>query len=149
MSFNIILQNNKSPNNKIGKTLTNIATLSGTLKTETSIIDPIIVVESSTLSDMISNINYITIESFGRSYFINNIKSIKNNLWEISTHVDVLESFKKEILDNTGIIYRQENEWNLYLNDGVFKCYQNPHIVTKSFPNGFSEQEFVLVVAGS
>lgn len=149
MSFNIVLQNNTSPNNKIGKILTNVTTLSGTLKKETSIIDPIIIVEDSNLSNLVSNINYMTIESFGRKYFVNNIKSIRNNLWEISAHVDVLESFKNEILNNTGIVSRQENKWNLYLDDGAFKCYQNPDIVTKSFPNGFSGQEFVLAVAGS
>lgn len=149
MSFSIILQNNSSPANKIGKELANVKTLSGTLKHETSVIDPTIIIESNSLDEIVSNINYMTISSFGRSYFINKITSIRNNVWEISAHVDVLESFKDEILNNTGIISRQQNKWNLYLDDGVFKCYQNPTVTVKEFPSGFSGQELVLAVAGS
>ena len=47
------------------------------------------------------------------------------------------------------IVKRQENRWNLYLDDGSFKVYQNPMVLTKAFPQGFTTQEFVLAVAGS
>ena len=82
MSFNIVIQNNRSEQNKLDKTLTTISTLTGTLKTETSIIDPVIIVEGA-LSDL-KTCNYCTISEFGRSYFVNNIKSIRNNLIELS-----------------------------------------------------------------
>lgn len=147
MSFNIVLQTNTSEKNRIDKTLIDIATLTGTLKSETSIIDPVILIEGD-LSDYV-NCNYMTIESFGRSYFINNIKSIRTGLFEISAHVDVLSSFADEIRSNTAIVRRQENRWNLYLNDGSFRVYQNPMVLTKAFPSGFTTQEFVLAVAGA
>ena len=91
----------------------------------------------------------MTILTFGRSYFVNNITSVRNGVFEISAHVDVLSSFKTQIRGNAAIIRRQENKWNLYLNDGVFKVYQNPMVLTKEFPNGFSAPEFVLAVAGN
>ena len=147
MSFNIVLQTNTSEKNRIDKTLIDIATLTGTLKSETSIIDPVILIEGD-LSDYV-NCNYMTIESFGRSYFINNIKSIRTGLFEISAHVDVLSSFADEIRSNTAIVRRQENRWNLYLNDGSFRVYQNPMVLTKAFTSGFTTQEFVLAVAGA
>ena len=147
MSFDITLQTNASEKNQLIKEITNIATVSGTLKNGTSIIDPVISFEGD-LSSFV-NCNYMTISTFGRSYFVKDIRSIRNNVYEISAHVDVLSSFATEIKSNTAVVRRQENQWNLYLNDGVFKVYQNPKILTKAFPTGFSTQEFVLAVAGS
>lgn len=147
MSFDITLQLNNSEKNKVTKSLTDIMTVSGELKTGTSIIDPIIMVNCN-LSD-IAKCNYMTIGSFGRSYFVNNIRSIRSGLLEFSCHVDVLSSFADAIRENTAIIQKQEKEWNLYLNDGSFKIYQNPMVLTKAFPSGFTTQEFVLAVAGS
>lgn len=147
MSFSILLQRNTSELNKLDKTLTTITTLTGTLKTETSIIDPIIIVEG-VLSDL-KTCNYCTISEFGRSYFVNNIKSIRNNLIELTCHVDVISTYKSQIRSQFAIVHKQENNWNLYLNDGSFKCYQNPIVLTKKFTNGFTAPSFVMAVAGS
>lgn len=148
MSFDVKLQINKSENNKIDKSLTDISTYSGVLKNDTDIINPIIQIECS-LSD-VKHTNYMTISSFGRSYFILNIRSLNNRVVEFQCHVDVLTSFKNEIKANQGIIKRSESKsvYNLYLNDGSFKIYQNPKMMLKEFPNGFTDYEYVLAVAG-
>lgn len=145
--FNITLQVNNSEKERLDKSITDIATISGTLREKTSLIDPVIVIEGD-LSNYV-NCNYMTIPAFNRSYFINNITSVSNNLFEISAHVDVLTTYKTQIRTNDAIIARQEKKWNLYLNDGVFKTYQNPYIVTKAFPSGFTSQHFVFSVAGN
>lgn len=147
MSFDIKLQVNKSEPNKLDKKIENISTLSGTLKSETSIIDPVILLNCD-INDVV-NCNYVSIPVFNRSYFVNNIRSVRKDLVEFSCHVDVLSTYKDEIRNNTAIIKRQEKKWNLYLNDGVFKVYQNPNVLTKAFPSGFTTQELVLAVAGS
>lgn len=147
MAFQVILQTNSSEKNKLDKDVAAVSTLSGTLKNETSIIDPIILIEAD-LTTLI-NCNYMTIPVFTRSYFVTNIRSIRNNLVEVSAHVDVLSSFASQIRNNVAIVRRQENRWNLYLNDGVFKVYQNPMVLTREFPSGFSTFEFVLAVAGA
>ena len=146
MSFNIKLMVNQSENIRLDKKTKTISTVSGTLKDSTSIIDPVITIECN-LSD-VTGCNYISIPKFNRFYFVNNIRSVRNGLVEFSCHVDVLSSFADEIRKNDAIVRRQENKWNLYLNDGVFKVYQNPLVLTRSFPSGFSTQEFVLAVAG-
>ncbi len=147
MSFSITLMQNSSPVNKIGKELSSQLEVTGELRSETSIIDPIIMIECD-LADL-TNCNYMYIPQFNRYYFVNNIRSIRNGLVEFTCHVDVLETYKDQIRANSAIIKRQENNWNLYLNDGTFKVYQNPIVITKEFPSGFSTQEFVLAVAGS
>lgn len=145
MSFDIKLQNNKSETNRIGKDLTTIVTAQATLKDKCSIINPVFLL---TLQE-IPTFNYVTVDSFKRKYFVQEIVSV-NNIWEIRCRVDVLESFKDEILNNTAIIKRQENDWNLFYNDNSFRCYQNPHIILKEFPTGFSpdNSSYILAVAG-
>ena len=145
--FDILLQRNNSEKNRVTKDLTLLGTATGVLREETSIVDPIVKIECD-LANVVK-CNYITIAEFGRSYFVNNITSVRQGLVEFQCHVDVLSSYATEIKGTTAIIRRQENDWNLYLNDGTFKVYQNPTVLTKAFPSGFTTQELVLAVAGS
>lgn len=141
------MQNESEPE-KIGKSLATISTLTGSLKSETSIIDPIVLISGSITPAAIMTANYMYIPDFMRYYFIRNIRSIRTGIWEISAHVDVLESFREPIKSQTAVIRRQENRYNLYLDDGIFKVYQNPAVITKTFPKGFTDQAFILAVAG-
>lgn len=147
MSFDIELMRNNSPKEMINKSISTLTTVTGTLKEDTSIIDPVIKIQGD-----ISNFtrcNYMFIPKFNRYYYVTDLRSIMNNIFEISGHVDVLTTYQEAIRNNNAIIRRQENDWNLYLNDGSFKIYQKPIILTRSFPSGFNAQEFVLAVAGS
>ena len=146
MSFTITLLNNKSETNRIIKTTETLGDFTGTLRDGTSILNPIILV-SGDISDFV-NANYMHIPVFDRYYFINDISSVRNGLFEIRAHVDVLSTYGNEIVKNQAIVSRQANQYNLYLNDGSFRTYQNPVITTHKFPYGFSGQNFVLAVAG-
>lgn len=142
-----IIQRNNSELNHVTKDLTTLLSVDLLMKDGTNIIDPIFLIEAS-LSDL-AEANYITVTAFRRGYFINEIKSVTNNLIELKCHVDVISSFASEIKANKGIVYRQENNWNLYLNDGVIKAYQNPIISTQKFSGGFTEFNYVLITAGA
>jgi hypothetical protein len=147
MSFNIILQRSNSEPIRMDKNLSVIANYTGTLREGTSIIDPIIKIECD-ISD-VRNCNYLTVPAFSRSYFVKDIRSVTSDIVEFTCHVDVLTTYATDIRKNRGIIKRQENLWNLYLNDGSLKIYQNPQVITKEFPSGFNDMRFVLGVAGS
>lgn len=142
----IDLYRNNSEKNRVTKTLTSLGSLSGALVRETSLTNPAITVTG--ITDIILNCNYIYIEEFDRFYFVNDIISVRNDMWQLNCNVDVLMSFRNEILNQTAVIQRNEKEWNLYLDDGIFKSYQNPIIQTKNFPSGFSGSDFILAVAG-
>lgn len=144
MSFVIKLQQNSSPANKITKSVTNIYSFTGVLKDGSSLQDPVVMVENS---GPITDVNYAEISDFGRKYFIKEIKSTYNNMWEISLHSDALSSFATQIRACSGIVSKNEFSWNLYLADNEFRCYQNPHIVQKVFPAGFSYSNFSKVIA--
>lgn len=156
MAFEIILQNNKSAKNQIGKSITDIAKLSDCqLKDGCSLINPKILVRTSTEITLtkLRDCNYMTISNFGRKYFVNDITSIRNGLMEISGHVDVLETYKDEIDKNEAIIARQSSTafGNTYLDDNLLATYQDTYVVSYNFPNGFSkdEENLILAVAGA
>lgn len=144
--FEIRLQYNASENNRVDKDITDIAVLRGKLRSESSIINPVIIIQGG-LAEL-AGANYLTIPSWHRQYFIRDITSIRTNLIQISAHVDVLSSWPEELRACVGIVHRQENDWNLYLNDGTFRTYQNPDVFTQPFPSGFNALAFVLAVAG-
>lgn len=141
------LYSNSSEYAALDKELELQLTLSGILREESSIIDPSILVED--LDDYITDINYAYIPEFGRYYFITNIESVRNHLWRLSLHVDVLHTYADGIRANSGIIERNENLYDLQLNDGLFKTRQNPRIAQYPFPSGFNTWNFVLAVAGN
>lgn len=146
MAFNITLQTMTSEKNKVDKVVTDIATLTGVLKDESTIVDPIILLEVN-LADIIFA-NYMTIPAFGRSYFLSSPKSVNTNLVEVRGHCDVLSSFKTQIRTNRGIVNRSEREWNLYLNDGSLKTYQYPEVTTQKFQTGFNTgYSYILILA--
>lgn len=145
MSIKINIGNTNSPSNLIMKQFTKVLELNGVLRQETELINPIITIE--TLSD-ISKFNYIQIPTFNRYYYITSLKVIRTNLYEIKCHCDVLNSFSSEILKNKAIVLRQENNFNLLLNDNIFKCKQNPRIYYRRFPNSMNNFNFILTVAG-
>lgn len=150
MAFNIVLQTTTSEKNRMDKTITDIATYSGTLRADTSIVDPVFLIECDIAN--VVHANYLTVQAFDRSYFINNIRSMRAGLVEFTCHCDVLSSFKTQIRQNHAIMHRSERNWNLYLNDGSLKMTQRPEkIVTEHFSNELAfvnHFSYVLVLAG-
>lgn len=147
MAFTVYLQQNFSEKNKLDKYTQDLLILDGTLKAETSLVNPVIVCAADLTS--IADCNYMTIPAFGRRYFVTDIRSIRDGFCEITGHVDVLTTYRSQIRTNTAIVSKQEHNWNLYLNDGSLQIYQNSIVLTKAFPSGFNTQEFVIAVAGS
>lgn len=141
------LQTNNSENNKIKKSVSNIATKTGSLRESTSIVNPKILVQGDLTS--LKNCNYMTIPDFGRSYFVTDIVAVGKGVVELTGHCDVLSSFSSQILSNTAVILRQENSFNRYLNDSKFMTYQNNNIKTAVFSGeGFTQAGYILVTAG-
>ena len=142
----LILYKNKSDDKVVTKDIEQLIVLNGTLREGCSIINPIIKVEA--INNSIASVcNYAKLAQFGRYYFVRDI-IFTGKLYELHMHVDVLASFQTELKTLDAVIARQEKRYNLYLQDGFFKTYQNPHVSIKQFPNGFDTQQFVLAVAG-
>lgn len=99
-------------NNTINKTLTNETEYTIKFKGVADIKKPVVLLTSETFL----NFNYAYIPDFERFYFINNIEINPNKIYTLNLSVDVLESFKNDILASKGMITKQTNI-NSYYND--------------------------------
>lgn len=141
----IILYYNNSEKIKLDKDLTQIGTIEGRLFQNTSITKPSIMFD---LDTTVFSANYLYIPQFNRYYFITDIVNVSANKWQIQARVDVLTSFKSAIRENTAIIERQENEYNLYLDDKYYRAYQNEDVQYKKFSGSLPSDKYILVVNG-
>lgn len=144
--IDVVFMKNNDEFNKIIKTPKTVLTVQGNYKNPANITDITLTVNADLIQ--LTGTNYMHIPILKRYYYISNVTSVRNGLCEIVGTCDLLMSFSAEILANTAIVKRQQNKWNLYLNDGSFMTYQNPRVVTKNFPNGFNSFSYVLAVAG-
>jgi len=148
MSFPVNLYTMTDHRNKIGKNLGNATAFTGTLREECNVVDPVILIETSNPTGF----NYAFIEAFGnRYYFIKEIKSVRNGLWEVYLHVDVLETYATAIKSSPCIVGRNSSRFNLKLNDPEFVCAQNDLITIQTFPNGFNtaQAHYILNIIGN
>lgn len=113
--FEISFYNNTAETNRVDKTnyLTLINQVNGNLREETSLTDLVITIQQSE----VPTFNYAFIKSFNRYYYVTDITSVRNNLWEISLSVDVLMTYKEALLNCTGFIDRNESELSPFIVD--------------------------------
>ena len=145
MSFSIQLMNNTDELNKITKHPSSVLTLEGTLRDEASIVDPVILVE---YDGALTGVNYMYISQFHRYYFINDIVSVRNKLWRIHAHCDVLKTYSEGILGTPAVVARNENKYNLLLDDSMFKVESDPRLQICKFPQKFTGQSYLLIMNG-
>ena len=142
----IKLYTNNSEMNKINKNLTNELSLTGSLRDVANIVNPVITIQIANISDY----NYVYIPDFGRFYFISDIVVIRTGLYTLSLSVDVLESFKSEILNLPVILSNTQNVGSTnYLPSNVFLNNVKNKTDILNFPNGLNDSgEFILITAG-
>lgn len=144
----IQLYSNSSPKEKVDKAITAQFTLQGYLKEATSETAPTIKIEHA---GALTGINYCYIPDFGRYYYIDDIISVKNNIWEVVMRVDVLMSWKNGIRNNNAILARQANLYNVYLKDDQMCLYADTFTLDYYFGNitfGSNRPQYYLTVAG-
>lgn len=144
--MNIILYDNKSPKNKIGKTLVNANNITGTLRGETSTSNIQMLLNIIDLNPY----NYMYIADFNKYYFITNIISVRTGLWLVNASIDVLESYKNEILQLNVILSDTESIGSKqYRNGGCWDVLVKDKTDIISFSDGLLPTgEFILITAG-
>lgn len=146
--MDIILYKTDSERERINKTLSEGITLTGSLRGESSVIKPSILIESTNISDY----NYCYIAEFGRYYYINNIISVRNSLWRIECSVDVLMSFQTQIL-NLDVIVSDlsigEDPTSVYFSGDQWQTSVKTKTDVIQFPSGLLDDgEYILITSG-
>lgn len=139
----ITLYNTSSDSNVVHKYVTQVANMEGTLRNESNVVRPRVLIESSTLPEC----NYAYIPEFSRYYYITEIEAVRNGLFQINLKSDVLMSFS--LMGSTGILQESERVINPYLPSRGFvkTCKTKTDIL--QFPSGLLETgEYILITAG-
>ncbi len=115
-------------------------------KDESSAFEPSILISTAT---NITDKNYAYIDTLGRYYYITDITLVRAGLYRVKLHVDVLMTYRTQIKACSAVCSRQENRYNLYLDDPEFKTYNYERLDIRNFPSGFTKAlNFILTVAG-
>lgn len=144
--MNITLGVTTSEKRQLDKSVSTVWSGTGTLRNETNVVNPSILIEANV--GTIAACNYMTIPAFNRQYFITEIRSISNGLCLVSGHCDVLSTYKSGIRSNNAIIARSatEGNWNLLLNDPMLKVTNKTNVITKTGFKSFPKNEFSLMI---
>ena len=132
-TFDINLYKNSAEPNKVDKTaeLSTVGTISGVLRQECSLINPEIIIQYDKPPDF----NYCYIENFGRYYYVENIVSMRQNLWRVRLRCDVLMTYKTQILNLTARIARQQYTYSYRQIDSEIPFTNDPEITVVDIPN--------------
>lgn len=129
----LALYKNKSDTLHVNKDIEHVENVTGTLREECSILVPTLTLNMT--AQKIGSFNYIYIVEFARYYYVVGIESIRDDLWTIHCEIDVLMTYREKLKEQYAIVSRQENLYNLYLDDDRFMVNAQRMVVTKAFPN--------------
>ena len=117
-----------------------------TVKDATDLLNPTIMIEES--GNTIINANYMMF--CGRYYYIVEKTLIKGNMYQLHGKEDVLMTFNDQIRTQRGIVARQENSYNLYLDDGMYQVTGQRDYKTLRFSKSPLKKglEYVLMTTG-
>lgn len=151
-TFDINLYKNSAEPNKVDKTadLSTVGTISGVLRQECSLINPEIIIQYDKPPDF----NYCYIANFGRYYYVENIVSMRQNLWRVRLRCDVLMTYKTQILNLTARIARQQYTYSYRQIDSEIPFTNDPEITIQDIPNNLNlgkphYENILLTVVGN
>lgn len=131
----------------INKTLIEGSTFEGQARDQISIMNPVVLFDT----EDIIKYNYAYIPEFERYYSIDNIVAYRNNLYEVTMSVDVLMSFRRDILNCVAVVDKQAMQENgdEYIDDGSLVTDNVMFTEVLEFEDGFNDSvEYILIVAG-
>ena len=129
--------------NRINKELTELTEYQGLLNHSFSILNPVIRFRTETPV----NFNYAYLDSTKRYYFVDNIE-MDGDLCTVRLHIDVLTTYKEEILSSVGTLTTGENT-NKYASNRVNRYDLRPNLTRYYFTgdtSAFSDNGQIIMV---
>lgn len=141
---NVTLYVNNSDNKVVNKNLSGGVSYTCGLTEITSIENPVIRLNNADVS--LIGYNYCYIDIFARYYYCN--VSIEGSVAILECGVDVLMSFKNQILNNTYLIKRNEFLKDNRLVDNEIPISCKKQIVTQAISDDFISQSIQCFILG-
>ena len=134
-----ILYNNVSDSREINKNLTELSTINITLYLDTNVANPVFKIKN-----FINNANYMYVPDLHRYYYINNY-TLSNQCVYLHCSVDVLTTYKTEILNSECLISRSENDYNDNIVDTLAPITENTVYTVKNFGENIKTTEHFII----
>lgn len=144
--MNIKLYNTTSPRNKLSKSLNLVADVTGESNINVGEHNTQFILSKGHFIS-VQGSNYLYCTDTSKYYFIENYE-IQNQTVIITCKIDVLMSYRTQILNNTCTISKNENISNAYLYDNGYQLLSYKNIVTKKFPVGLTNDSIILMTVG-
>ncbi len=145
--MDVIFYYNMSDARKINKNLIEGEIFSGQPRGELGVMNPVITFDK----EEVLRYNYAYIPALERYYSIENRVATRDGLWDVSFSVDVLMSFRNDIINFNVIVDKQSMPENgdEYIDDGSLVSENVMFKTVYDFPNGFNDNgEYILITAG-
>lgn len=134
-----ILYNNTSDSREINKNLTELATINITLYLDTNVTNPVF-----KLKNFLNNANYMYVPDLHRYYYINNY-TLSTQCVYLHCSVDVLMSYKTELLNTECLISRSETDYNDNIVDTLAPITENTAYTVKNFGENIKTTEHYII----
>lgn len=151
MSLLVQLYDVSDPKNKINKTLNNGVDVSCEVTESFSVAAPQLLLDAGQAAAYI-NKNYAYIPEFGRYYFVEP-PEYEGAFVKLTLEVDVLYTYRFDILNSDIIAKRSSTRYNKYIVDGVYGVTNRGERHISRFPGSFeadnSGNKYVLKIGGA
>lgn len=120
------------------------------LKESSSFLNPSFLIEMNSFKYW----NYCYLEETNSFYYITDIISVRNTIWEIHCTMDLLASYRNKIMNTTSYVVRSQTNFDDKISDAMIPCRANmiESVVKESgaiaSDNPINEGGFVLTVIG-
>ena len=145
--MDVIFYYNASDGRVINKNIINPQTFQGEPRTEVDVMNPVLRFEN----DGILSYNYAYIPDLQRYYDVVNRTAYRNGCWDVMFSVDVLMSFRRDIMNLSVVVDKQSmpSNGNEYIDDSSLVAENVMFQTIYNFQNGFNDSgEYILITAG-
>ena len=136
MAVEIQLMNNTSKDLVVDKVVTPLATYSGTFRETVDTLRPTFILQGT----VAANVNYAYIPAFGRFYYVSDRKEVTKDLTELSLYTDVRKSFSTQLYAARGIVQRNTENYDMYLNDPKIPVAARKTTIVRRFGRVFADE---------
>lgn len=119
----------------------------GVPRGDVSVMNPVIRFEN----DGILRFNYAYVPELQRYYSVVDRTAFRDGVWDITFTVDVLMSFRRDIMNLSVVVDKQSmgSNGDEYIDDGSLVSENVMFQSLYEFPNGFNDNgEYILITAG-
>ena len=137
----IVLYKTDSPTNQLDKVLVECGEVEGAMRKNVSVVYPYFLMKQPSFE-----FNYLYIPDFGRYYFVKSISKVRTGLITVNCNVDVLMSYKEEILESK-IVLEMYSGADDMVKPSVDKSVK-PVVSQLKYNDIFTEPSLICVFAG-